>query len=296
MEEHVYPVEAEAMQAIDDEVRPGVAYPARSCRDAGQGARAGPLEPLPARRGATAPGSATGSTGSSASRWAAARWSRRWPSTAPRPTPGNMEILADHGTDEQKERFLRPLLDGEIRSCFSMTEPEVAGSDPTTLQTTCRAGRRRVGDQRPQVVHLGRQRRRVRDRDGRHRPRRAALHAGEHDPGPGRHPGLRAGPQRLGDGPRRGARPLRDPLHGLPRAGLQPARRARRRLRDRPGPPRAGPHPPLHARDRHRRAGHRDDVRARQHAATPSAARWPTSSSSRTSSPSRAWRSTRPAC
>jgi acyl-CoA dehydrogenase len=46
-----------------------------------------------------------------------------------------MEILAEHGTDEQKDRWLRPLLDGEIRSCFSMTEPEVSGSDPTTLQT-----------------------------------------------------------------------------------------------------------------------------------------------------------------
>jgi acyl-CoA dehydrogenase len=51
------------------------------------------------------------------------------------PDTGNMEILVDHGTPEQKERFLQPLLDGEIRSCFSMTEPEVSGSDPTTLQT-----------------------------------------------------------------------------------------------------------------------------------------------------------------
>ena len=51
------------------------------------------------------------------------------------PDTGNMEILAEHGTDEQQERWLQPLLDGEIRSCFSMTEPEVSGSDPTTLQT-----------------------------------------------------------------------------------------------------------------------------------------------------------------
>jgi acyl-CoA dehydrogenase len=51
------------------------------------------------------------------------------------PDTGNMEILVDHGTDEQKERFLEPLLEGETRSCFSMTEPEVSGSDPTTLQT-----------------------------------------------------------------------------------------------------------------------------------------------------------------
>jgi acyl-CoA dehydrogenase len=51
------------------------------------------------------------------------------------PDTGNSEILIDHGTPEQKEQFLQPLLDGDARSCFSMTEPEVSGSDPTTLQT-----------------------------------------------------------------------------------------------------------------------------------------------------------------
>ena len=45
-----------------------------------------------------------------------------------------MEILAEHGTEEQRERWLDPLLEGRIRSCFSMTEPEVSGSDPTLLQ------------------------------------------------------------------------------------------------------------------------------------------------------------------
>jgi acyl-CoA dehydrogenase len=52
------------------------------------------------------------------------------------PDTGNMEILAEHGTPEQVERWLRPLLEGEIRSCFSMTEPETSGSDPTGLATT----------------------------------------------------------------------------------------------------------------------------------------------------------------
>jgi acyl-CoA dehydrogenase len=51
------------------------------------------------------------------------------------PDTGNAEILAEFGTPEQKERWLRPLLEGEIRSCFSMTEPEVSGADPTGLQT-----------------------------------------------------------------------------------------------------------------------------------------------------------------
>jgi acyl-CoA dehydrogenase len=46
-----------------------------------------------------------------------------------------MEILAEFGTPEQKKRWLDPLLAGEIRSCFSMTEPEVSGADPTGLRT-----------------------------------------------------------------------------------------------------------------------------------------------------------------
>jgi len=51
------------------------------------------------------------------------------------PDAGNGEILHLFGTDEQKERFLRPLVEGQTRSFFSMTEPDVAGSDPTLLRT-----------------------------------------------------------------------------------------------------------------------------------------------------------------
>ncbi len=54
------------------------------------------------------------------------------------PDAGNIEILYEYATDEQRERFLRPLVAGEIRSCFSMTEPETAGSNPTLLATTAR--------------------------------------------------------------------------------------------------------------------------------------------------------------
>lgn len=52
------------------------------------------------------------------------------------PDAGNMEILHKFGTSEQKERWLRPLAAGKIRSCFSMTEPERAGSNPTWMDTT----------------------------------------------------------------------------------------------------------------------------------------------------------------
>jgi acyl-CoA dehydrogenase len=54
------------------------------------------------------------------------------------PDAGNMELLLHHGTDEQKERWLRPLVAGEIRSCFGMTEPEHPGSNPVLLGTTAR--------------------------------------------------------------------------------------------------------------------------------------------------------------
>tara|TARA_B100000941_G_C28481964_1_gene542692 strand:- start:188 stop:1381 length:1194 start_codon:yes stop_codon:yes gene_type:complete len=52
------------------------------------------------------------------------------------PDAGNMEILIEYGTKYQKDKFLKPLLEGKIRSCFSMTEPNHAGSNPVFMSTT----------------------------------------------------------------------------------------------------------------------------------------------------------------
>jgi acyl-CoA dehydrogenase len=133
-EEHVYPVEAEGLRALDDEVRPGVPYP-EILVDLRERARSEGLWNLFLPDEESGAGLANWEYGVLCEEMG------RSPAIAPMafncaaPDTGNMEILHDHGTDEQKEAWLEPLLEGRIRSCFSMTEPEVSGSDPTTLRT-----------------------------------------------------------------------------------------------------------------------------------------------------------------
>ncbi len=133
--EHVDPVEAEALEALDEEVRPGVPYPT-VLLELREQARAEGLWNLflPGEHGAGLTNWEYGLLCEAMGRNLVAPMVFNCSA----PDTGNAEILSDHGTDEQKERWLQPLLEGDIRSCFSMTEPETAGSDPTGLQTSAR--------------------------------------------------------------------------------------------------------------------------------------------------------------
>jgi acyl-CoA dehydrogenase len=134
LDEHVYPVESEAMKALDEEVATGVPYP-QIVVEIREQARSDGLWNLFLPDERYGPGLTNWEYGMLCEEMG------RSPMIAPMafncsaPDTGNMEILAEHGTNEQREEWLQPLLDGEIRSCFSMTEPEVSGSDPRTLQT-----------------------------------------------------------------------------------------------------------------------------------------------------------------
>ncbi len=133
MDEQVYPQEREIMEALDAEVAPGVPYPQNlaAVREKAKGEGLWNLFMPDERFG---PGLKNWEYGLLCEEMGRSPMAAPMAFNCSAPDTGNMEILAEHGTPEQRERWLEPLLEGKIRSCFSMTEPEVSGSDPTLLQ------------------------------------------------------------------------------------------------------------------------------------------------------------------
>ncbi len=194
-------------------------------------------------------------------------------SATTRPTSGNAELLAVGmemtGRDDIRERWLEPLLAGTMRSGFSMTEPETAGSDP---QACSRPARSRDGDEwvinghkwyttngsvADILIVMAVTNPDVHPYQG---SSMFVVPVGT----PGRHDRARRG---LDGRPRGHLRPLRQPrrdhLRRRPRAGRPPHRPRGLGLRAGPGAARPGPDPPLHALARPVPAGVRHDVRAR---------------------------------
>ena len=116
MEEHVDPVEREAIEALDAEVRPGVPYP-EILVELRERARAEGLWNLFLPDERFGPGLTNWEYGMLCEQMGRSGVAPTVFNCAA-PDTGNMEILAEHGTDAQQERWLQPLLDGEVRSCF----------------------------------------------------------------------------------------------------------------------------------------------------------------------------------
>jgi acyl-CoA dehydrogenase len=133
MDAEIYPVERELMEALDEEVGDGVPYPANlvAIREKAKAEGLWNLFMPDQRFG---PGLKNWEYGLLCEEMGRSPMAAPMAFNCSAPDTGNMEILAEHGTAEQQERWLEPLLEGRIRSCFSMTEPEVSGSDPTLLQ------------------------------------------------------------------------------------------------------------------------------------------------------------------
>jgi acyl-CoA dehydrogenase len=133
MDDEIYPQEREIMEALDEEVGPGVPYPQNltELREKAKGEGLWNLFMPDERFG---PGLTNWEYGLLCEEMGRSPMAAPMAFNCSAPDTGNMEILAEHGTPEQRERWLEPLLEGRIRSCFSMTEPEVSGSDPTLLQ------------------------------------------------------------------------------------------------------------------------------------------------------------------
>jgi acyl-CoA dehydrogenase len=133
MDAEIYPQEREIMEALDEEVGAGVPYPQNlaAVREKARGEGLWNLFMPDERFG---PGLTNWEYGLLCEEMGRSPMAAPMAFNCSAPDTGNMEILAEHGSDQQKEDWLEPLLEGRMRSCFSMTEPEVSGSDPTLLQ------------------------------------------------------------------------------------------------------------------------------------------------------------------
>jgi acyl-CoA dehydrogenase len=142
MDEHVYPNEREAELAIDREVDVDTPFPAILVELRAR-AKAEGLWNLFLPSEEYGPGLTNAEYGVLCEEMGRATLVAPWVFNCQPPDTGNIEILVEHATPAQRERWLSPLLEGDIRSCYSMTEPDTAGSDPTGLG--CRA--ELVGDE-----------------------------------------------------------------------------------------------------------------------------------------------------
>lgn len=133
MDAEIYPQERELMEALDAEVGPGAPYPA-NLTAVREKAKADGLWNLFMPDERFGPGLKNWEYGLLCEEMGRSPMAAPMAFNCSAPDTGNMEILAEHGSQQQKEEWLEPLLEGRIRSCFSMTEPEVSGSDPTLLQ------------------------------------------------------------------------------------------------------------------------------------------------------------------
>lgn len=133
MEEHLFPVEVELIDGLDQEVAPGIPFN-RRLRVLRETAKAEGLWNLFMPDEEHGPGLGHVEYGVVSEEMGRSTLGP-WLFNCQPPDSGNMEILAEHATPAQVDQWLRPLLEGDIRSCFAMTEPHTSGSDPTGLAT-----------------------------------------------------------------------------------------------------------------------------------------------------------------
>ncbi|MCW2954940.1 MAG: acyl-CoA dehydrogenase [Conexibacter sp.] len=132
MQEHVYPNEREAEEALDREVDEQTPFPAILVELRAK-AKAEGLWNLFLPSEQYGPGLTNAEYGVLCEEMGRATLVAPYVFNCQPPDSGNAEILVEHANAVQRERWLEPLLEGELRGCYSMTEPETAGSDPTGL-------------------------------------------------------------------------------------------------------------------------------------------------------------------